>query len=109
MRSTKVNRRVTGGIITMKEIKFRCIYDGDSFIDGIEFDTFEKAKETALEILGNWMEACLADTPQEWNDMVNNCMTWVEEYDEEADEWNDIWHPSDEDLVSIGWVEIHAE
>ena len=90
----------------MAKAKYRTIYDGDSFIDGIEFDDFESAKNTALDILCEWMQSCFADAPQEWNMMVNNCMTWVEEYDEEEDEWIDIWYPSDEDLESIGWFEI---
>lgn len=83
--------------------KYRCIYDGDSFIDGIEFDDFESAKATAEDILVEWSTQCESDEDHDY--MVCNCMTWVEEYDEENDEWVDIWYPSDEFCESIGFVE----
>ena len=37
--------------------------------------------------------------------MVYNWFTWVDKYDEDYDEWNDIWYPSDDFCESIGFVE----
>lgn len=83
--------------------KFRCIYDGDSFIDGIDCETFEQAKALAEDILCDWEAEVVDDEEHDY--MVYNCMTWAEEYDEDTGTWNDIWYPSDEFLKSIGWVE----
>lgn len=83
--------------------KYRCVYDGDSFIDDIECETLEEAQYIAMDILREWSTQWEAEEDHDM--MVVNCMTWVEEYDEENDEWVDIWYPSDEFCESIGWVE----
>lgn len=86
--------------------KYKLIYDMEHTIDGIEYDSFECAKEGAFTILDSWMfEANADNTTEEWNYMVYNCCVWVEEYDEESGEWEEIWSPSDQELESIGWVE----
>ena len=83
--------------------KYRCIYDGDSFIDGIECETFDEAKNLAEDILSDWAVQSADD--EDHNYMVSNCMTWVEEFNEDTGEWEDIWYPSDEFCESIGYVE----
>ena len=83
--------------------KYRCIYDGDSFIDGIDCETFDEAKYYAEDILREW--ATQAENEEDHDCMVYNCMTWVEEYNEDTGEWEDIWYPSDEFCESIGFVE----
>lgn len=85
----------------MKE--FRCIYDGDSFIDGIDCDTIEEAQNYARDILIEW--ATTYESDEDHNMMVENCMTWVEQYDPKTDEWEDIWYPEEEFLESIGFTE----
>ena len=84
--------------------KFRCIYDGDSFIGGIYCETMEEAQELAMSILSEWASSPFG-SDEDHDMVVANCMTWVEEYDEDNDEWNDVWYPSDEFCESIGWVE----
>lgn len=90
------------------EHKYRTIYDGGHFIDGIGFSSMEDAVSTAWEILHNWMDACLSDDPKGWNEMISECSVWVEEYDEESGEWEEIWWPDDDTLKEIGWVD-HGE
>ena len=84
--------------------KYKCIYDGDSFIDGIECEDLESAQNYAKDILIEWLAAC-PDDDIEKGMMVNNCMTWVEKLDEESGEWEEVWYPEDEWLHSIGWVD----
>lgn len=83
--------------------KYRCIYDGDSFIDGIDCETMEEAQHIAMDILTEW--STQYTSREDHDEMVANCMTWVEEYDEENDEWVDVWYPDDDFCQSIGWVE----
>lgn len=84
-------------------MKFRCIYDGDSFIDGVYFDDIESAKSAAIDILSSWLE-CSADmTDDEYNMMIENCHTFVEEYDRESDSLECVYEPSDNELDNIGW------
>lgn len=90
----------------MKEQKqYRVIYDGDHFIDGFEVETLEGAKSSAIEILQNWLdEAVMEEDDEAFDIMIYNCMTWVEEYNEETGEWGECWGPSDDDLKAIGWI-----
>ena len=83
--------------------KYRCVYDGDSFIYSIECETLSKAQDTAKDILTEWSTQYTSEEDHDM--MVVNCMTWVEEYDEEDGEWVDIWYPDDDFCQSIGWVE----
>ena len=83
--------------------KYRCVYDGDSFIDSIECETLNEAQDTAMDILTEWSTQYTSEEDHDM--MVVNCMTWVEEYDEEYGEWVDIWYPDDDFCQSIGWVE----
>ena len=85
--------------------RYRCIYDGDSFIDGIECETFEEAQEKAKYILEEWVLQAEELDDFEHDMMICNCMTWVDEYDPDTGTWNDIWYPEDEFLEAIGWVE----
>lgn len=94
------------------ERKYRAVYDASEFIDSIDCASFEEAKETVMDILSNWMEACMVDhfgDPDEWNRMIMECTAWVEEYEEDTDYAEDIWYPSDEALEQIGWVAVEED
>lgn len=83
--------------------KYKCVYDGGSFIDSIEYNTIEEAQHAAEEILTAWINEPMTD--EERDIMVCECMTWVEEFDETENKWIDIWYPSDSFCESIGFVE----
>lgn len=99
--------------------KYRCVYDGDTFIDGIEFDTFDEAKDCSLDILFSWAEEhrenwkdYFAPTDEEldsYNSMICNCAVWVEKYDEVLGGYDEYWYPSGDDLLAIGWEELTLE
>ena len=46
-------------------MRYTMVWDNDSCIDGIDFDTFEEAKDGAIEILINWIMEQLADYPKD--------------------------------------------
>jgi len=86
---------------------FRLIYDTESFIDGIDFGTFEEAKDAAYTILLSWMNDCSMESGEEWNMMIENCSVWVERYESfdyaEGGDYYIYWQPDDAYLESIGW------
>lgn len=91
------------------------IWDNDSCCDSVDAESFEEAKETAIEILLNWVVEGLSDYPvnfNEWTkDQIANwdCFIYyssvtVAKYDPMTDEYNDYWEPSYEDEKGIGWL-----
>ncbi len=98
---------------------YRMVYDGDSFIDGVDFDTLDVAKNDALDTLIQWQseevehwsydsDGIMQPTEDEiesWDMMIANCSVWVEQYDPNTDEYETVWEPSYEDEKSVGWVE----
>lgn len=106
----------------MEHKRFKMIFDGGHFVDSIEFDDFDGAKNDAIETLILWMsEECYywehdengVPHPTEaqienWDTMINDCCVYVVEWDEETGEWEDMddaWFPSYEDEYEIGWME----
>lgn len=89
--------------------EFKVIYDGGHFIDGIEFDTLEEAQDASYDILYSWMNDCANEDAETWNMMINECSVWVEQYVEDADDWSEVWSPSDDYLREIGWVEVNED
>ena len=85
--------------------QFKVIYDGDSFIDGIDCDSFEEAQHYAMEVLSGWVDSAYDSTTDDWNYFVNNAGVWVEQWCEDANEYIECWSPSDSLLESIGFVE----
>ena len=85
--------------------KYRAIYDGESFIDGKDFDTFEEAKDFAFAVLEGWAESKYDSSAEDWNYFYDNACVWVEEYDEEEHEYVECWSPSDEEYESWGFTE----
>lgn len=90
-------------------------WDTDNCCDGYGCETFEQAKDGALDILVTWAveehTSWKSDTPtqeeaENWNHMIYNCEAWVQKYDPDDDEYHDYWYPSDEELEEIGWKEI---
>lgn len=88
---------------------FKTIYDGWHFIDGIEFDTLEEAQDASYDILCSWMNDCANEDAETWNTMISECSVWVEQYVEDADDWSEVWSPSDAYLKEIGWVEVNED
>ena len=97
-----------------KKAPFKMIYDGGHFIDGMDCDTGEEARDAALETLCEWMAEeqgtwkSEKPTPLEierWNWMIEEMMCWIQVYDPETDDYDDTYL-TDEDLESIGWKEI---
>ena len=82
---------------------YRLLIDGDHFIHGIDYDTFEEAKDSAFEVLNSWMTDALTD--DEWDYMICNCSVEICKFDPETKQWDGFWYPDDEYLESIGWVE----
>ena len=94
---------------------YRVLWDNEHSCDGHGSNSLEEAKDSALEILTNWIVEAQAewnsDTPTEdekdnFNCMIWNCSVSVEEYNPATDEYEEVWSPSDDDLAQIGWKEI---
>ena len=90
----------------MENAKYKAVYDTDEDIDSEDCNDFDTAVNAAFEMLKSWMSECVSEYPDEGNYMISNCHTWVEEYDEETGEYEDVWCPSKEDLIDIGWVKV---
>ena len=98
-----------------KNYPFYSIWDTEDCVDGIGCDTIEEAISTCKDILLNWAIeershwASTVPNDEEkdaWNDMIARCCAYVETYDPDTDTSHDVWCPSDDDLSSIGWVEL---
>lgn len=100
------------------------IYDGDHFIDGVDFNDLEAAKQDAFSTLSMWLEDAMATwsrdrdgmpcpTPEQIEDhdyMICNFRVYVRELvdpdaEDEDDMYEEIWSPSYEDENRIGWLE----
>lgn len=103
----------------MKKKNWHAVYDMEHCIDGIECETFEKAKDCVMDIYSTWIDSWLAecenpadptyDDRVNLNFMVCTMSAYVTEYDPDTDEYYPCWAPSDEDLAEIGWVEMEEE
>lgn len=102
----------------LERAPYRMIYDCDTggFIDGIDCQTLEEAKDEAFKTLNIWMESescwtnkTKAKQIEDWNYMIENDGVWVEEYDPETDGYEECWYPSDAELEDIGWKKIPKE
>lgn len=99
------------------------VYDMGHTVDGIEFESFEAAKEDALDTLiewqmqqieqyknihgpEDWPAALTQEQREDWNYMVGNCSVQVQKYNPDTDEYEDYWEPSYEDEKQVGWVYI---
>ena len=94
---------------------WRMIYDMGHTIDGIDYDSFEVAKESALDTLIEWEAQTISDWGkwrrptekqiEDWDYMIGEYSVHVEKYNPETDEYEDYWWPSYEDEQLIGWLE----
>lgn len=91
---------------------FCVVWDCDSFSDGMGCDTFDEAKSDAFETLIQWevdeIQNWKSQNPTEeekenWDYMIYNSISYVKKYNENTDEYEDYWYPSDEELKEIGW------
>lgn len=92
---------------------YRVLWDSEDCTDADGgHDTFDEAKETALDIYANWIAEATAEWKKsELNDaekddfdwMIYNCGAIVEKYNPDTDEYEDFWCPSEEELNEIGW------
>ena len=85
--------------------KYRAIYDGESFIDGTECETLKEAKQCAFWCIEGWVDSKYDSDADEWNYFCDNACVWVEEWDEDEQEYVECWSPSDEEYESMGFVE----
>lgn len=96
-------------------MKYKMIFDMGDYCDGIMYGSFEQAKTEALELLMRWeaqeMESWeypinpTEEQIESWDMMIFNFSVWVEEFDDEENEWIEAWCPSDDDLQAILWDE----
>jgi len=99
------------------------VFDMGHTVDGIEYDSFEAAKEQALETLVEWQVQQVsefkniqgpADFPaklgqeqrEEWDYMISECHVEVQKYNPDTDEYEEYWFPSYEDEKQVGWLYI---
>lgn len=95
---------------------YRVFLSNEHSCDAYGSNSFEVAKDSALETLTNWVVEAQAewnsDTPTEderdsFNYMIEECSVEVRKYNPATDEYDEtVWEPSDEDCERIGWVEI---
>jgi len=92
---------------------FQMLFDTGDCVDGIDFDSFEAAKNDALDTLIEWEVQETHDwqgmNPTEeqiesWDYMIYNCSVEVREYDPSTDEYETVWEPTYEDEESVGWM-----
>lgn len=93
----------------MARSNFKVIYDGDSFIDGVDCDSLEEAQFTAMQILQSWVESSSEMSDEDWNYFVYNAAVWVEQWCEDASDYVECWSPADAVLVDIGFCERGSE
>lgn len=103
----------------IKRSPYHMIYDGDSFCDGVDCESYEEAKDQAEECLVNWM----VEERETWKDIFNptekeldnynymicNCCTWIEKYNPATDTYEEYGGLSYEDEERIGWKELTME
>lgn len=100
--------------------RYTMIYDGDSFVDGTDYETLEEALEAAKETLIFWEQCEVFDKGwalgengiphptekqiEDWDYMIWNFNTYVIEKDDDGNAIEEHYL-SDDDLEEIGWVE----
>lgn len=107
--------------------RFCMVFDVGHSVDGVEFDTFEEARNDALYTLEQWIvdeqikwSFDVADDgisviphPSEeqidsWDRMINDCCVYVVEWDDVTSDWEDVdnaWFPSSDDEDALNWLE----
>lgn len=90
-------------------------WDTDNCCDACDCESFEQAKEEALDILLEWMAEAQyswrSDTPtqeqaESWDYMIYSCGVSVARYDPWTDTYDTIWEPSQDELDEIGWTTL---
>ena len=87
---------------------FTVVYSDEHMIDSFECDTFERAKDEALDILANWQVSAVNDI----NDINNATQSEIDNYDCIIEngcvyiekDGEEFWYPSPEDLKAVSWV-----
>lgn len=95
------------------------VWDTDSCVDGIDYESFEAAKCSAEDTLLEWMcqfrdewkdVFCpTEDELDEYNYQICNCSVSVYQYNPDTDEYEEYWSPSYEDEEQLGWRELTME
>lgn len=102
---------------------FHVVWNTDDCCDEYDVESMECGKDSALDTLVNWMCEETEEwkfgpdgTPmpteeqiESWDYMIFNCYVYVTKYNPEADEYETVWEPSDEELEDIGWHEWKKE
>lgn len=94
---------------------YRVLWSNEDSCDAHGSNSVEEARDSALEILTNWIVEAQAewnsDTPTEderdsFNYMIEEFYVEVQKYNPATDEYEEVWHPDYDDLAQIGWKEI---
>lgn len=107
-----------------KHKKYCLVFDTDSCTDGAEFDDFEAAKATMIDIYISWATDESADWKtkeennrwilnpteeqiEEWDYMIESCTCWIAEWNEEEKTYYDddmnYYFLSNEECEEINW------
>lgn len=103
------------------------VFDVGHTVDGVEWDTFEEAKNDAINTLENWIvdeqskwsfdidDDGISVIPhptdkqiESWDAMINDCSVYVVEWNDEDGCWEDsdnAWYPSSEIENELNWFE----
>jgi len=96
--------------------KYTMVYDGDSFIDGIDYDSIEAAIASAEDTLCEWsceemsgwkfddngLPLPTEEQIEHWDYMIENFCVYVVPKGGDMDDA--VWFPSDELCDQIGWL-----
>lgn len=93
---------------------WQMVWNNDSCVDGIDFESFGAAEECAEDTLVLWQTHEASNYPsdlndwneeqiEDWDYMIYNFSVRVDKYNPDTDEYEQYWSPSYEDEKAIGW------
>ena len=98
---------------------WRLVWENEHCSDGMDYSSFESAKEQAIDTLVEWQTDLLAkfnfpnkledlteEQKEEWNYMLSECSVSVYKYDETTDTYVEYWYPSYQEEKEINWIEL---
>ena len=112
--------KVANAILEISRVKpierkpFEVAWSTGDTSDGYYCDSFEEAKDNALDTLATWQTIQIAEFKdplhptkeeiEQYNYMIDNCYVEIYKYNENTDEYEECWEPSYEDEKFVGWV-----
>lgn len=91
---------------------WRVCWDTDTCAEAYGVESFEAAKDDALDTLIGWMmeesnewedEIPTEEEMDNWDYMIETYSVSVEKYNPMTDEYEEYWNPNDDELKQIGW------